>query len=159
MLIYECSRCEMGYRKYHQKRIPNRMAYHYFCIIAYRLRQINSPEKHPEKFVTTDKMCFWDLVNFPYLVGTGCGRESEKWRKNKNPDTRMGIWIFGTPKGTRTPDLLIRSQSLYPTELSAHVHLRCQSIVTHLSQKSKYFFEKILKIFRNVFCASGAGSG
>ena len=26
----------------------------------------------------------------------------------------------GTPKGTRTPDLLIRSQSLYPTELSAH---------------------------------------
>ena len=31
--------------------------------------------------------------------------------------------IIGTPKGTRTPDLLIRSQSLYPTELSAHV--RC----------------------------------
>ena len=28
--------------------------------------------------------------------------------------------LFGTPKGTRTPDLLIRSQSLYPTELSAH---------------------------------------
>ena len=28
----------------------------------------------------------------------------------------------GTPKGTRTPDLLIRSQSLYPTELSAHAH-------------------------------------
>ena len=27
----------------------------------------------------------------------------------------------GTPKGTRTPDLLIRSQSLYPTELSAHL--------------------------------------
>ena len=29
--------------------------------------------------------------------------------------------LIGTPKGTRTPDLLIRSQSLYPTELSAHV--------------------------------------
>ena len=41
--------------------------------------------------------------------------------QNKKPDTRMGIWLFGTPKGTRTPDLLIRSQSLYPTELSAHV--------------------------------------
>ena len=26
----------------------------------------------------------------------------------------------GTPEGTRTPDLLIRSQSLYPTELPAH---------------------------------------
>ena len=29
--------------------------------------------------------------------------------------------FFGTPEGTRTPDLLIRSQSLYPTELLAHV--------------------------------------
>ena len=29
----------------------------------------------------------------------------------------------GTPKGTRTPDLLIRSQSLYPTELPAHVRV------------------------------------
>ena len=28
--------------------------------------------------------------------------------------------LFGTPEGTRTPDLLIRSQSLYPTELPAH---------------------------------------
>ncbi len=44
-------------------------------------------------------------------------------RNAKKPDTRMGIWLPGTPKGTRTPDLLIRSQSLYPTELSAHV--RC----------------------------------
>ena len=41
--------------------------------------------------------------------------------QNKNPDTRKGIWVSGTPKGTRTPDLLIRSQSLYPTELSARV--------------------------------------
>ena len=30
--------------------------------------------------------------------------------------------LFGTPEGTRTPDLLIRSQSLYPTELLAHKH-------------------------------------
>ena len=150
MLIYECSRCEMGYRKYHQKRIPNRMAYHYFCIIAYRLRQINSPEKHPEKFVTTDKMCFWDLVNFPYLVGTGCGRESEKWRKNKNPDTRMGIWIFGTPKGTRTPDLLIRSQSLYPTELSAHVHhSRRLDIIAQLLPKCKHYFSFFALFLKN----------
>ena len=31
----------------------------------------------------------------------------------------MDIRIFGTPEGTRTPDLLVRSQSLYPTELPA----------------------------------------
>ena len=30
-------------------------------------------------------------------------------------------FLGGTAKGTRTPDLLIRSQSLYPTELSPHV--------------------------------------
>ena len=29
----------------------------------------------------------------------------------------------GALKGTRTPDLLVRSQSLYPTELSAHSHI------------------------------------
>ena len=27
---------------------------------------------------------------------------------------------FGTAGGTRTPDLLVRSQSLYPAELPAH---------------------------------------
>ena len=30
---------------------------------------------------------------------------------------------YGTLEGTRTPDLLIRSQSLYPTELPAHTTL------------------------------------
>ena len=30
----------------------------------------------------------------------------------------------GTPEGTRTPDLLVRSQSLYPTELPAHGALK-----------------------------------
>ena len=28
--------------------------------------------------------------------------------------------FFGAPEGTRTPDLLIRSQTLYPAELLAH---------------------------------------
>ena len=30
--------------------------------------------------------------------------------------------LNGTPEGTRTPDLLVRSQSLYPTELPARTH-------------------------------------
>ena len=29
--------------------------------------------------------------------------------------------FFGTPEGIRTPDLLVRSQTLYPTELPAHI--------------------------------------
>jgi hypothetical protein len=28
---------------------------------------------------------------------------------------------YGTPEGIRTPDLLVRSQSLYPTELQARI--------------------------------------
>ena len=69
-------------------------------------------------------------------------------QKNKNPDTRMGIWIFGTPKGTRTPDLLIRSQSLYPTELSAHMlSLERLDTITHAFKKIKSFFLKNQKFF------------
>ena len=40
-------------------------------------------------------------------------------RKIKKERTPEGV-RSGTPEGTRTPDLLIRSQSLYPTELPAH---------------------------------------
>ena len=61
--------------------------------------------------------------------------------KNKKPDTQMGIWFFGTAKGTRTPDLLIRSQSLYPTELSPH--MRCSSALEYNStswEKKQVFF-------------------
>ena len=28
--------------------------------------------------------------------------------------------FFGTPEGTRTPDLTVRSRALYPAELQAH---------------------------------------
>ena len=35
----------------------------------------------------------------------------------------------GTPEGTRTPDLLIRSQSLYPTELLAHTFAQRLDII------------------------------
>ena len=37
--------------------------------------------------------------------------------------------LFGTPEGTRTPDLLVRSQSLYPTELPAHTTLSSSALL------------------------------
>ena len=64
----------------------------------------------------------------------------------------MGICFFGTPKGTRTPDLLIRSQSLYPTELSAHV--RCSTALKYNntgSTKCQVLFSKYFKIFISFF--------
>ena len=48
----------------------------------------------------------------------------KKFIKRKKAAQMGGF--FGTPEGTRTPDLLIRSQSLYPTELLAHsTSLKC----------------------------------
>ena len=50
------------------------------------------------------------------------------------------------PRGIRTPDLLVRSQSLYPAELWAHFLLRTVVlttivIISHLLQLVKRFFE------------------
>ena len=73
--------------------------------------------------------------------------------------------ILGVPRGIRTPDLLVRSQSLYPAELWAHFLLRTVvlttiAIISHLLQLVKRFFEffsgfsKKVWITRNfgVFC-------
>ena len=40
---------------------------------------------------------------------------------NKRIYPEWDISFYGALKGTRTPDLLIRSQTLYPAELSAHI--------------------------------------
>ena len=50
----------------------------------------------------------------------------------------QNLYNCGALKGTRTPDLLVRSQSLYPAELSAHfraVIFDCPYIITHLFEK------------------------
>ena len=47
----------------------------------------------------------------------------------------------GTAEGIRTPDLLVRSQSLYPTELPAHTTLSQRPIILAQSvRKCKPFF-------------------
>ena len=54
----------------------------------------------------------------------------------------------GTPKGTRTPDLLIRSQSLYPTELSAHRRFsRVPKYISTSWQKKQVLFLLFSKNF------------
>ena len=49
--------------------------------------------------------------------------EKPQKSKEKQPDFLRNGLFSGTPEGTRTPDLLVRSQSLYPTELPAHTTL------------------------------------
>ena len=47
----------------------------------------------------------------------------KKYKQKKNSDLTDArkIAVLGAPEGTRTPDLLVRSQSLYPAELPAHL--------------------------------------
>ena len=91
---------------------------------------------------------FKPVVSLRQAVVTACPVDRQKlWfssvkvKNNPNPQMWFGLFFFGTPKGTRTPDLLIRSQSLYPTELSAHsAFLKRLDIIAQPDEKSKYFF-------------------
>ena len=48
--------------------------------------------------------------------------------KSKSTVTLTGNGAFGTAEGIRTPDLLVRSQTLYPTELQPHtVHFQTKA--------------------------------
>ena len=59
---------------------------------------------------------------------------------------------LGAPEGTRTPDLLIRSQTLYPAELPAHILLAFSPenvfIIAPAVRKVKRFFQKTQKILQ-----------
>ena len=55
--------------------------------------------------------------------------------------------LTGAPEGTRTPDLLVRSQSLYPAELQAH-NLFSPITIAKFARKVKgflLFYKKALK--------------
>ena len=76
-------------------------------------------------------------------------RPSFRVPKTKKERTPEGV-RSGTPEGTRTPDLLIRSQSLYPTELPAHVQSRLPAYINTAIRKCQALFFKFLKIFLSV---------
>ena len=68
--------------------------------------------------------------------------------KKKAWNREVSGFLGGTPKGTRTPDLLIRSQSLYPTELSAHnASLNALRYNSTVLRKMQVFFLTFFKIF------------
>ena len=72
---------------------------------------------------------------------SGCfsiGKPSEK----KKTDA-IRVCFFGALKGIRTPDLLVRSQTLYPTELSAHASFETVVILA--------LFAVVVNIFINLF--------
>ena len=64
----------------------------------------------------------------------------------------MGNGVFGTAEGIRTPDLLVRSQTLYPAELQPQVapSIDSSGIIPQRKLKCKRFFEISPKIFEEI---------
>jgi hypothetical protein len=61
-----------------------------------------------------------------------------------------GSYLGGAPGGTRTPDLLVRSQMLYPTELRAHSEtFHCQQFTASSSSISTSSFGSFCALVRN----------
>ena len=64
----------------------------------------------------------WRGLTVPRTVIQHAPFEShKKLTKTKQKEMSIRLSLFGTPQGIRTPDLLVRSQLLYPAELAAHI--------------------------------------
>ena len=71
--------------------------------------------------------------------------------KNPNPspiEKRFGFSLFGAMEGTRTPGLLIRSQSLYPAELPTHTFRSEHDLFYHEGRGLSTAFLKYFYIFQ-----------
>ena len=80
-----------------------------------------SAERIADAIFRTEKRTGWpEISQLAQNSKKAVRKIATKIRKKPGNLTFLGF-LSGTPKGTRTPDLLIRSQSLYPTELSAHL--------------------------------------
>ena len=67
-------------------------------------------------------------------------------QQRKEPVTFFMSQALGAPEGTRTPDLLIRSQTLYPAELPAHIllYVPVENVYYYIAgeEESQAFFQK-----------------
>ena len=61
--------------------------------------------------------------------------------KYKAKETLFSVSLFGEPGGIRTHDLLIRSQTLYPAELRAHMLFDSSDILAQAGGRVKCFFD------------------
>ena len=87
-------------------------------------------------------------------------RSSSGSIKSKKPVTRMGNRFFGTAEGIRTPDLLVRSQTLYPAELQPQIVPSVDDFdrIPYLTQKSNRKFKFFQKTFLPAFHGTGSSS-
>ena len=63
--------------------------------------------------------------------------------KKQKPRKRFVYVAFvGALQGTRTPDLLVRSQSLYPAELATHCFIQLYYYITSILTCQVFFQKK-----------------
>ena len=80
------------------------------------------------------------------------------WRQKEKPEHKCVLVFLGAMEGTRTPGLLIRSQSLYPAELPTHTFRSEHDVFYHsvagLSTDFLKYFRSFSKrtSFRPVCC-------
>ena len=78
----------------------------------------------PNRAALRNARCFYQIsAKTPFRPSNADERLSGIIRQKNNRSIRNITYssgLFGAPGGTRTPDLLVRSQSLYPAELLAH---------------------------------------
>ena len=61
-------------------------------------------------------------------------------KKKKSTSPKWDLSICGAPGGIRTRDLLVRSQTLYPAELPAHMQFLLLKYINTIKAKSQHFF-------------------
>ena len=74
----------------------------------------------------------------------------------KNATNHKGSPRRGAPGGTRTPDLLVRSQTLYPAELLAHGLFSNSLIIISAKRKN---VKRFLQVFEILLKRSRRGKG
>ena len=78
-------------------------------------------------------------------AGSGRRTGQKTAKKVKLADSSLKSANFtGTAEGIRTPDLLVRSQTLYPAELQPRIAPLSLFIIPHPSGKCKCFFQIFL---------------
>ena len=61
-------------------------------------------------------------------------------KDNQKKAKSLMVIQSGTPGGIRTPDLLVRSQTLYPAELRAHNHIATLTVYHNRGKSQEKIF-------------------
>ncbi len=77
-------------------------------------------------------------------------------KKSRLSDSSKSLDSGGAPGGTRTPDLLVRSQTLYPAELLAHGLFSNSLIIISAKRKN---VKRFLQVFEILLKRSRRGKG